>query len=132
MVNDARGLLQSVCDGDFYFTASLFDGAHKQTVEDYRRGEVLFVSRLSLLNGYVESVNNVLFTCCCSCCLVQDAGSTSIQAADSTALNGSITPTDKRYAPSEPSTPRRIRSRVKSIKRNPNLGEMLRRFAPAD
>lgn len=28
---------------------------------------------------------------------VQDSGSTSIQAADSTAINGSITPTDKRY-----------------------------------
>ncbi|XP_047656836.1 putative oxidoreductase GLYR1 isoform X6 [Tachysurus fulvidraco] len=29
----------------------------------------------------------------------EDSGSTSIQAADSTALNGSITPTDKRYTP---------------------------------
>lgn len=30
--------------------------------------------------------------------IVQDTGSTSIQAADSTAINGSITPTDKRYS----------------------------------
>lgn len=28
--------------------------------------------------------------------IVKDTGSTSIQAADSTAINGSITPTDKR------------------------------------
>lgn len=28
--------------------------------------------------------------------IVQDTGSTSIQAADSTAINGNVTPTDKR------------------------------------